>query len=193
MPILAFVFVVFCIYILNVVLGVDAKLVLGNNLFYGTITGISGLIALCLLILKFLHESKYESQITNYNKCISFLEKAQTIANNLEVSNNFLQPKQHGKKQSLMAKLKSIRIDAPEDFATNLELYVSGEKRAESDLRLQWMSKCSESGRLPHSCITLCLTSPDFGTTSPLCCPNSLLNLSDYQACLLQKHLSSFV
>ena len=31
---------------------------------------------------------------------------------------------------SLMSKLKQIKIQAPEDFATNLDLYASGEKRA---------------------------------------------------------------
>ncbi len=36
---------------------------------------------------------------------------------------------------SLMEKLKRIQIDAPEDFAANLDLYLSGEKRVESDLR----------------------------------------------------------
>ena len=30
---------------------------------------------------------------------------------------------------SLMSKLKRIQIDAPPDFATNLDLYTSGEKR----------------------------------------------------------------
>ena len=30
---------------------------------------------------------------------------------------------------SLIAKLKKIKIQAPEDFATNLEFYSSGEKR----------------------------------------------------------------
>lgn len=47
---------------------------------------------------------------------------------------NFAQSKQPSKKQSLMSKLKSIKIDAPADFATNLDLYVSGEKRVEPDL-----------------------------------------------------------
>lgn len=32
---------------------------------------------------------------------------------------------------SLMGKLKQVKIDGPEDFATNLELYLSGEKRVE--------------------------------------------------------------
>lgn len=31
---------------------------------------------------------------------------------------------------SLMSKLKQIKIQAPEDFATNLDHYASGEKRA---------------------------------------------------------------
>ena len=31
---------------------------------------------------------------------------------------------------SLMAKLKQVKIEAPEDFASNLDLYASGEKRA---------------------------------------------------------------
>ncbi len=32
---------------------------------------------------------------------------------------------------SLMSKLKQVQIKAPEDFATNLDLYASGEKRVE--------------------------------------------------------------
>lgn len=47
---------------------------------------------------------------------------------------NFAQSKQNGKKHSLMSKLKSIKIEAPEDFAANLDLYLSGEKRVEPDL-----------------------------------------------------------
>lgn len=31
-------------------------------------------------------------------------------------------------KQSFMSKLKNIKINAPEDFAANLDLYTSGEK-----------------------------------------------------------------
>lgn len=38
---------------------------------------------------------------------------------------------QPANKPSLMAKLKRIQIDAPEDFAANLDVYVSGEKRAD--------------------------------------------------------------
>lgn len=35
----------------------------------------------------------------------------------------------------LLERLQEIEIDAPEDFATNFDLYVSGEKGAGSDLR----------------------------------------------------------
>ena len=47
---------------------------------------------------------------------------------------DFTQSKQPSRKQSLMAKLRTIRIDAPEDFSTNYDLYASGEKGAKSDL-----------------------------------------------------------
>lgn len=34
-------------------------------------------------------------------------------------------------KSSLMSRLKRIQIEAPEDFAANLDLYLSGEKRVQ--------------------------------------------------------------
>ncbi|ETW96043.1 hypothetical protein [Candidatus Entotheonella palauensis] len=46
----------------------------------------------------------------------------------------FIQSKRSAKPQNFMAALRGIQIDAPPDFATNLDLYVSGEKRAEPDL-----------------------------------------------------------
>jgi hypothetical protein len=49
------------------------------------------------------------------------------------VIKHFTQSKRHAKPQSFMAKLKRIQIEAPEDFAANLDLYVSGEKRGEPD------------------------------------------------------------
>ena len=36
---------------------------------------------------------------------------------------------------TLMEGLRQIQIDAPEDFSTNLDLYLSGEKRVEPNLR----------------------------------------------------------
>jgi hypothetical protein len=48
----------------------------------------------------------------------------------------FIQSRRHAKPRSLMATLRSIQIDAPPDFAANLDLYVRGEKRVEPDLHL---------------------------------------------------------
>lgn len=42
---------------------------------------------------------------------------------------SFARTRDQGKKEGLLSKLQSIQIDAPEDFAANLDLYVSGEKR----------------------------------------------------------------
>ena len=50
------------------------------------------------------------------------------------VIKRFIQSKRHAKPQSLMTTLRGIHIDAPPDFAANLDLYVSGEKRAEPEL-----------------------------------------------------------
>jgi hypothetical protein len=44
-------------------------------------------------------------------------------------------PKRSRGKPSLLAKLKRIAIDAPEDFAANNDRYVTGEKRANASLR----------------------------------------------------------
>ena len=46
----------------------------------------------------------------------------------------FTESKQESQKRSLMSKLRSIQIDAPEDFSTNFDLYASGEKCAEPNL-----------------------------------------------------------
>lgn len=50
------------------------------------------------------------------------------------VIKHFAETKKNGK-QSFMSKLKSIKINAPEDFSTNLDLYTSGEKSVEPNLR----------------------------------------------------------
>lgn len=54
----------------------------------------------------------------------------------------FVQSKQPQKKPSLMTKLRQIQIDAPEDFAANLDIYLSGEKNASTNLLIP----CSLSG-----------------------------------------------
>ena len=43
----------------------------------------------------------------------------------------FAETKPIKKKSTFMSKLKSIEIDSPEDFAANLDLYLSGEKSVE--------------------------------------------------------------
>ena len=49
------------------------------------------------------------------------------------VIQKFAQSKRKKKKPSLMAQLKRITIDAPEDLAANHDLYVTGEKSARSN------------------------------------------------------------
>ncbi|MHC5766842.1 MAG: hypothetical protein ACYTXI_14715 [Nostoc sp.] len=41
---------------------------------------------------------------------------------------DFAQSKQHLKKPSFMSKLKQIKINAPEDFASNLDSYLAGDE-----------------------------------------------------------------
>ncbi|MFN7945473.1 MAG: hypothetical protein U0Z53_08980 [Blastocatellia bacterium] len=38
-------------------------------------------------------------------------------------------------RESLMSRLRNIQFDAPEDLSVSHDLYVSGEKRADQDLR----------------------------------------------------------
>lgn len=51
-----------------------------------------------------------------------------------EIIKKFVQsrPKRDG--QTLMSKLRSIHIEGPSDFAADLDLYLSGEKRFEEDV-----------------------------------------------------------
>ncbi len=54
-----------------------------------------------------------------------------------EVVKQFAQTRSVERKQGALSKLKRIKIEAPEDFAVNLDLYLSGEKpfASEPDLR----------------------------------------------------------
>lgn len=45
-----------------------------------------------------------------------------------ELIRQFIVNKKQTKKQSFMSKLRSIKIDAPEDLAENHDLYINGEK-----------------------------------------------------------------
>lgn len=45
-----------------------------------------------------------------------------------------LEEERRRKAPSIMSKLRTIKIEAPADFAANLDLYLSGEKRVEDNL-----------------------------------------------------------
>lgn len=45
-----------------------------------------------------------------------------------QIVKNFTQSKSQSHKHSFMSRLRSIKIDAPEDFSVNFDLYISGEK-----------------------------------------------------------------
>jgi hypothetical protein len=48
-----------------------------------------------------------------------------------KVIKSFPKSKTSGTKSGLLSRLKRIQIDGPKDFATNLDLYVNGEKCVE--------------------------------------------------------------
>ena len=47
---------------------------------------------------------------------------------------SFLASKVAEPKPGILSKLRGIQIEAPADFAANLDLYLSGEKRVEDDV-----------------------------------------------------------
>jgi hypothetical protein len=46
----------------------------------------------------------------------------------------FVKSKESPQKPGILSKLRSVSIDAPTDFAANLDLYMSGEKRVEDSI-----------------------------------------------------------
>ena len=72
---------------------------------------------------------------------IRSLIKAEIDEKHLDEIYNYILSKQDRQeistsvKQSLMSKLKAIKIDAPKDFAENFDLYLRGEKKLETDIR----------------------------------------------------------
>jgi hypothetical protein len=76
-------------------------------------------------------------QIVGFDQCLVVGQAAEVDADLdalYALIKQFIQSKRPAKPRSLMATLRGIQIDAPPDFAANLDLYVSGEKRAEPDL-----------------------------------------------------------
>jgi hypothetical protein len=51
-----------------------------------------------------------------------------------ELIQNFVASRTAPAKASIMAKLRGVKIEAPADFAANLDQYLSGEKRVEDHL-----------------------------------------------------------
>ena len=52
-----------------------------------------------------------------------------------EVIKDFSQPKKKKSKEEFLANLQKIRIDAPPDFASNIDEYLYGGKNFEENLR----------------------------------------------------------
>jgi hypothetical protein len=55
----------------------------------------------------------------------------ENLAELLEMIRAFLASKNGAKRPGVLSRLQRIKIDAPPDFASNLELYMSGEKRVD--------------------------------------------------------------
>lgn len=53
------------------------------------------------------------------------------------VIRDFAAAKAAGARSGIMAKLRGVRIEAPSDFAANLDLYVTGEKSVPEDTHYQ--------------------------------------------------------
>jgi hypothetical protein len=74
---------------------------------------------------------------------MSIKEKIEAEINNIKeeyldelyrLIRNFSQTKQQPKKANIMSKLKQIKIEAPEDFAANFDVYQYGQKSNEEDI-----------------------------------------------------------
>lgn len=57
----------------------------------------------------------------------------ENLAELYEVVKRFAQAKATQPKRGVLSRLKRIKIQAPEDFAANLDLYLSGEKQLASN------------------------------------------------------------
>lgn len=101
----------------------------------GILALLSAAVAGVALIFELFLASTIEFQIIKLKRCLYLLEQAQLIINDLENNKKTTQSQQLNTKHSLMSKLKNIKVDGPDDFAANLDLYLSGDKRIEPDIR----------------------------------------------------------
>lgn len=75
LPLLALGSVVFVIYIL----GIPVQSLESSKPLYGAVAGLPGIVALTLLIFKLPIESSLQSQIIKYKRCLSLLERARNL------------------------------------------------------------------------------------------------------------------
>lgn len=77
--------IVVFIYVVCLILffGEPVQQLLEGKLLYGTVTGIPGLIALLILIGKFISTQNEESITNKYNEWLFLLEEAQAIDNEI--------------------------------------------------------------------------------------------------------------
>lgn len=86
------------------------------------------------LIYRLIIESGLQFQIVKLKDCICLLQQAQLLIDDFK-DNEIEQSKRGNKKPSLLKRLQNISIEGPEDFAANHDMYISGEKRIEPDIR----------------------------------------------------------
>jgi len=101
----------------------------------GRLALFSAAVAGITLIFELFLASTRDFQIIKLKRCLYLLEQAQLIINNVENNKKTTQSQQLNTEHSLISKLKNIKIDGPDDFAANLDLYLSGDKRIEPDIR----------------------------------------------------------
>lgn len=104
---------------------------LNTNLIYGMFNTPTAMIGLVLLVIKIFTHLIFRYQHRKIDKRIYLVQRAQVKQPSKAQGNHDHINSQPmiKKKPSLMSQLKNIRIDGPEDFAANIDLYLNGEKR----------------------------------------------------------------
>jgi len=105
------------------------------KLWTGILALLSALLTGIVLVWELHFALDFQVEINKLKKCLYLLEQAKLLIDNVGFNKDIMPIKQRANKQSLMSQLKNIKIDGPEDFAENIDLYLSGEKRIETDIR----------------------------------------------------------
>jgi hypothetical protein len=83
------------------------------------------------------HSKKEYQRMTTKERLLAEIDhlSEQDLEELYALAVSFAQSREAGNRsESIMSKLRRIKIHGPRDFATNLDLYLSGEKRDESNL-----------------------------------------------------------